>query len=167
MAISRTYCGKHYMQAKRSDTLPLKQSYKGLRRNSGRTLFKKGQSSWNKGLLDWSSETQRQAISKANSGRIPVNIKPVIPQLKDGKITEWQGGGRSYRLLHRWINRHYPKTGTCSNCHLTGLTGRKIHWANISHTYIDDISDWIELCATCHKRYDLGKIILPIKETIK
>ncbi len=29
-----------------------------------------------------------------------------------------------------------------------------IQWANKSHTYKRELTDWFALCGTCHKKYD-------------
>lgn len=69
----------------------------------------------------------------------------------------------SYSGIHKWISYHYKKTGVCSDCGRSGLSGKFIHWANISGNYKRDIKDWRELCAKCHqvfdKRYKQGNLI--------
>lgn len=42
----------------------------------------------------------------------------------------------------------------------TNLKHRQYHWANISRSYKRDLSDWVRLCASCHKKSDLAKIII-------
>ena len=43
------------------------------------------------------------------------------------------------------------KTGQCTNC----AEERKTEWANKSGKYLEDEkSDWLELCISCHRKYD-------------
>lgn len=59
-----------------------------------------------------------------------------------------------YRGIHTWIILRLGKPKKCEHCKKDGLTGRKIHWANISHLYKRSEEDWIRLCAKCHGKYD-------------
>ena len=72
----------------------------------------------------------------------------------------WKGQGVSYSGLHHWLKRELGSPDTCRYCGKIGLKGKLITWANISHKYIRDVSDWIRLCQSCHKKYDLNKIQL-------
>lgn len=67
---------------------------------------------------------------------------------------EWKGEKAGYVPKHLWIQRQKGKPTKCEHCGKDGLTGRKIHWANIDHKYRRILSDWIRLCAKCHKKYD-------------
>jgi endogenous inhibitor of DNA gyrase (YacG/DUF329 family) len=78
------------------------------------------------------------------------------PQLTDENHGHWKGVEVSYRNLHRWIERKLGKPNKCVTCGRLGY-GRHMHWANISEKYTRDLSDWIRLCASCHKKYDLNK----------
>lgn len=62
--------------------------------------------------------------------------------------------GQAYNTIHKWVSYHLSKTGTCSSCGASGLSGKMIHWANISRQYKRDLNDWQELCAKCHQKYD-------------
>lgn len=68
----------------------------------------------------------------------------------------WKGIKVSYRNLHRWVERHMGKPNYCEWCNQY-FYGKKIHWANKSGYYKRDLSDWIRLCAKCHKKYDIKK----------
>lgn len=59
-----------------------------------------------------------------------------------------------YISLHSWIRRHYGKAKKCVKCKRKGLP--KYEWANISGEYKRDISDYMELCQSCHRRKDNG-----------
>ena len=65
-----------------------------------------------------------------------------------------------YIRVHVWVIKKLGQPDTCSHCERSGLSGRFIHWANLSGKYLYDISDWVRLCAKCHKNYDLGNITI-------
>lgn len=65
---------------------------------------------------------------------------------------------KTYKRVHARVNRAYAKTGRCENCRVE----RKTAWANRTGEYrAEDRSDWAELCYSCHKRFDLGRIVIP------
>lgn len=66
----------------------------------------------------------------------------------------WKGDNAGYRALHYWVVSHLGQPDTCEYCGATGLKGKYIQWANKSHQYKRDLSDWIRLCGKCHSRYD-------------
>lgn len=61
---------------------------------------------------------------------------------------------KEYKSIHLKVNKRFGKPDTCENCLKTGLTGKLIHWANISGEYQLDRSDWKRLCAKCHFKFD-------------
>lgn len=67
--------------------------------------------------------------------------------------------------LHAWVKKNLGTPKRCEQCGRDNLTGKRIHWANISHEYRRDLSDWIRLCAPCHSHYDRGNLILKIRES--
>ena len=66
----------------------------------------------------------------------------------------WQGDKVSYGGLHAWVARKLGKPSICEHCGGTGLSGKKIDWANKSYEYRRDLEDWLRLCKPCHKQYD-------------
>ena len=158
-AASRTLCLRHYGMARRGNVLPPTINQKGIRRNTGRTTFQKGSTPWNKNKKDCWKPEHIDAIKKANTGRKPVNYSREFYDILKGG-SEWKGGSISYRSLHKWVVNHLGRPDTCINCETTGLTGHKIHWANISHEYKRTESDWMRLCAKCHGAYDSNKLTL-------
>ncbi len=64
---------------------------------------------------------------------------------RPGGLTESE-----YQLAHQWARRTIPKTGECAHCDSAGRT----HLANVSGEYRREVEDWIELCPTCHKKFD-------------
>jgi hypothetical protein len=95
------------------------------------------------------TEETKKRQSKAKKGFIPVNGFKT-----NEKHWNWKGEKVSYSSLHHWINKKLGHPGTCEFCGVTGLWGKKIHWANKDHKYKRILSDWLRLCAKCHIKYD-------------
>lgn len=79
------------------------------------------------------------------------------------KANNWRGGvkvNKTYRKIHKWVEEKLGKPNICELCGEINLKGHKIHWANLSGNYILKTSDWIRLCASCHKKYDIGLITI-------
>ena len=83
----------------------------------------------------------------------------------------WKGEDATYNAKHRWIHKHWEKTGQCEQCGAQPLPrpGTRLkmatQWANLSGEYHRDRADWQELCVSCHRKLDYARInILPLKE---
>lgn len=63
-----------------------------------------------------------------------------------------------YRAIHKWVQLKRGKASKCMQCGVLGEN--RYHWANISHEYKRDLSDWAELCPKCNWGYDHGKLEL-------
>ena len=64
---------------------------------------------------------------------------------------QWRGDEVGYSGIHRWLQKHYPKTGTCDECKKRTRTEfALIH----GHAYSRNREDYLELCRQCHARYD-------------
>jgi len=102
------------------------------------------------------SEEHKKKLSLAKLGKkqSPEQIKHRTDKLRGEQNFFWQGDKVKYRLLHAWVVRNYGQPTTCEHCQKTGLTGHKIHWANISHSHKRERTDWIRLCAKCHGLFD-------------
>ena len=95
--------------------------------------------------------------SLVNLGRKPSNeTRKRMSLSHKGKSAwwNWKGEKVGYGALHQWITKRLGNPQTCEFCGKTGLIGRQIHWANIGHIYKRNLTDWIRLCAQCHKKYD-------------
>lgn len=104
--------------------------------------------------MKFSKET-RQKMSLASKG------KPKSEEHKEnmsGKNNHnWKGYKVKYRTLHGWVQRNLGKANHCEHCGATKVPeGKKrwFQWANKSHKYLRDLTDWIQLCISCHKKYD-------------
>lgn len=109
------------------------------------------------GVLRRGSPEHREAVSRQLKGTtLSDETKERISgsALRGSIHHAWKGEYVSYRALHKWVERYLGKPGDCIDCGASGLSGRKIHWSNVSGKYRRDLSDWQRLCAKCHKAYD-------------
>ena len=68
------------------------------------------------------------------------------------KSSSWKGDEVSYYGLHIWVTKHLGRPKLCEHCGTT--EARKFEWANKDHTYKRNLTDWIRLCTSCHRKYD-------------
>lgn len=71
----------------------------------------------------------------------------------------WKDNQASYSSKHKWIQKHWKKTGICEHCkkYIKPFGNRKFgtEWSNKSGNYDrNDRNDWQEFCSKCHKEYD-------------
>ena len=74
-------------------------------------------------------------------------------QFKKGHIPANKGTFKElvcYNTLHRWIQRHFVKTGICDNC----MQAKKTEWSAKDGKYTRLRSDYEELCISCHRFKD-------------
>lgn len=69
----------------------------------------------------------------------------------------WMGEKVGYRGLHQWVRRLKGKPTRCSHCGKESDRPRVIQWANVDGKYRRNLDDFIALCASCHKYYDLSR----------
>ena len=67
------------------------------------------------------------------------------------KPSNYKGEDASYSSMHKWIVAHRGKATKCEDC---GKATGRIHWANLSGHYRRELSDWKQLCPSCHKKFD-------------
>lgn len=90
-------------------------------------------------------------------GLTPWNKGKKFIQITGEKNTNWKGGEVGYFSLHNWVKRHLGSPEKCEHCGTTEKKDPKFfQWANKSHEYKRDLTDWIRLCRTCHDKYDGG-----------
>lgn len=89
-------------------------------------------------------------------------------------INTWMKGRKNawkdnvgYRAIHSWIAKEKGKPHYCKHCKRSDLFHRQYHWANKSGLYKRDLSDWLRLCASCHKKYDKKFMIKKEKLLLK
>lgn len=71
-------------------------------------------------------------------------------QLEGEDNVNWKGDKVGYWGLHKWIQRKRGKAKKCAACG----GEKRIQWANLSHEYKRNVTDWKELCQSCHSKYD-------------
>lgn len=89
--------------------------------------------------------------------RLGVRVPKELWGHKEEANPAWKGDDVGYKNIHDWVKRHKAKTGICSHClqNRGTDTGHATQWANIDHQYRRILDDYIELCPSCHKKYDL------------
>jgi len=116
--------------------------------------FQKGHIPWNKGdkgLKNWMNIS-----GLSGKGDAPWNKGIKYLQITGEKNYQWKGEQVGYRTLHRWIIKNLGSAKQCEYCGKVKTTPKSIHWANIDHKYKRNLTDWIALCASCHKKYDIA-----------
>jgi len=134
--------------------------FKKGQHHSPKTEFKKGNKSWNKGtrgvMIAWNKGLKVQS----NTGR--THFKKGDNTGKENYM--WIGDKIGYKKLHDWVYYHKGKPKICEHCGLVPeickccgsiKKGTKLEWANKDHSYKRDINDYISLCRSCHKKYDI------------
>lgn len=101
------------------------------------------------------SKETRIKLSNAHKGQVKPPNAYSYPKGKSHP--NWRGDDVSYRNLHRWVENRLGKPKKCEHCLTT--ENRAYHWANKSHDYKRDKSDWIRLCVPCHSKYDKKEAI--------
>jgi len=130
---------------------------------------------WNKGLkgvmpVPWNkgkktSKATKLKQSKARMGKIPWNKGMKGLQVgwnKDKKMPEitgknncnWKGNKAGYFAIHAWVIRQKGYPEICEHCGVTSKE-KRLNWANKDHTYKRDVNDYIPLCVSCHRKYNI------------
>ena len=118
-----------------------------------------GHASWSKGK-ELSEETKAKMSESLVKDYASGKRTPPQTGKKNEKSINWVGDKVGYRGIHHWISKELGKPRICNQCDDSELNHRQYHWANISGNYLRELTDWVRLCASCHKKYDLGKIEL-------
>ena len=70
------------------------------------------------------------------------------------KNTEWKGDKAGYTALHDWVRKWKGNAKRCERCGLNDPK-RMYHWANVDHSYKRILEDYISMCVSCHRKYDM------------
>jgi len=122
---------------------------KGRKPNSG--SFKKGYISPRKGKpLGWIGHSTPH--TEKSKKLMSLNRKGKHTGINNNK---WKGDDVGNVALHSWLKRQLGFPNKCEFCGFESDDHHKMHWANKSHKYKRKVNDWLRLCVSCHKKYDL------------
>lgn len=105
-------------------------------------------------FMEASLERRSKQITKAGeSSRFKLGQKPSSNRSlpKGVQHYAWKGEQVGYRGLHYWLRRIKGIPPECQIC-----ANPKGQWANIDGRYRRNPDDFISLCSSCHKHYDLA-----------
>ena len=97
------------------------------------------------------SQEHREKISIAHK-KIPAE-----------KHARWSGDSVGYTGVHLWIQKYFGTSDHCDICGKIDVTTKQgksakrniFEWSNRNHLYKRSAQDWWQLCASCHRRYDM------------
>lgn len=97
------------------------------------------------GVYERSAEL-RATIALREKGR----PKPQSGRKHDAH-SHWRGEEATYSSKHKWVRRHKGRAAEqmCAHCERPARA-----WANVSHEYRRDLSDYVALCWPCHAKFD-------------
>lgn len=67
--------------------------------------------------------------------------------------SRWKDGKQGVKSIHQMVKR---KLGQPNRCELCNKTEGNFDWANKDHKYSKDLRDWMRLCRSCHRKYDIA-----------
>jgi hypothetical protein len=106
---------------------------------------KKHSPEWNKKISDG---VKRQ--HSEGRGRSPGFTKE---QREKAYKINWRGENLTRAGLHQWVSYWKGRPKKCEHCGC--ITNKKYEWANKNHKYKRDLNDYIRLCTSCHRKYDI------------
>lgn len=89
-------------------------------------------------------------------GHIPWSKNKICPNLANENNSQWKGDKAGYVAIHIWVKHHKGQPQVCEHCGVTAEE-KRLQWANVDHKYCRNLNDYIQLCSSCHKLYDLKK----------
>lgn len=140
--------------------------------------FRKGGTPWNKGLtkdLDeripqpWLGKKRPDAfggkrwtrkgipLSDAHKERLRVVQLSLVTK---GIHKKWSGNHVGYNGIHIWLRKKFGRASVCENKSCSQKS-RVFQWALLrGRAYLRTRSNFVQLCVSCHRLYDNGRIEL-------
>lgn len=116
---------------------------------ANKTSFKKGHSKI--GGFVVGSKHSLESISKVSN-----SLKG-----KTGKLARrWKGENAGYVAKHLWIVKHYGKASKCEQVGCSFKNPKRFEWHNRSGEYRRECEDYVQLCPSCHRKVDMGRMEL-------
>ena len=72
----------------------------------------------------------------------------------------WKGEDAGYVAKHLWLIKHYGKAHKCEQAGCVFENPKRYEWHNVSGKYKRDRNDYVQLCPSCHRKIDMGRIEL-------
>lgn len=99
------------------------------------------------GRIKYNKNIKNKGVCDTCGNPTQLNSKICRPCSKLGdKNPQWKGDNVSYRSLHEWVNNNKPKPELCEMCR----EAPPQDCANISGTYLRNVSDYKWICRRCH-----------------
>lgn len=102
----------------------------------------------------------KEAVTGINNGMYGKNHSNKTRQKISKAASISRGGINKNRLkkdnkkIHRWVVKQLGKAIKCEKCYST--EAKRYEWSNKSQLYLVDLSDWWQLCSSCHIKYDIS-----------
>ncbi len=92
-----------------------------------------------------------KCAQKAWKRNIRPNLINTNPAMEE-RNKSWKGDDAGCSAMHKWVAHRKGTPSKCEHCGTT--TARKFEWANVDHTYLRVLEDYMRLCTSCHRKYD-------------
>ena len=96
----------------------------------------------------------RNELGQFVKGNVPWHKGKKCEQLSGKNNGMWKDEEVCYAGIHIWVVRHKGKPKICEHCGTTNKES-KLNWANTDHKYKRNLNDFISLCVSCHRKYDI------------
>ena len=70
------------------------------------------------------------------------------------KSPAWKGDDVSCSGVHSWVRNNKKKLSECELCGASSK-GRRFDWANKDHSYKRVLEDYMWICRSCHRKWDI------------
>lgn len=101
-------------------------------------------------------------IGKGNkmSESAKLKIRQSLLGRKGIQSRRWKGDKAGYVAIHTWLKNQNGKASECSNPNCKSQNPKRFEWASISRKWKRDVKDYIELCPSCHRIFDINNLTL-------
>lgn len=74
------------------------------------------------------------------------------------KHGRWKGNNVDIITMHVWLSSWYNKLNICQNIYCETKDIKRTEFAKLKgKKYIKDINNYVELCTSCHRKYDFTR----------
>lgn len=127
------------------------------------SLAKKGKPSSRKNYKHSEDTRIKISLSKTGLKQTVEHIEKRMANATGEKHWGWKGDDVGYTSLHRWVRKQLGAKNKCEHC--LSESKKKYEWSNKSHQYNRrDTNDWVRLCTSCHRKYDLENGLVKMRK---